>query len=315
VYAFSRASELGAGDWARSAAQHGNEFMQHRCWDSRHGGWFHRTTLAGEPLDTRKDLYDHAFAIFALSHHYRAFREGQSLALARETLGLVQERLRDAKHGGFLEAASEDWRPLAEPRRQNPHMHLVEALLALHEVAPDAGALREAEALVELLAQRWVDRQGALRESFEADWRPAGSVVEPGHHFEWTWILHRFAELGGRGDAAPLADRLFDFASRHGVDADGGVFDQIEADGRLVTGTKRLWPQTERVKALACRGDRTELAAALAYCARRHVDPLHGGWHEQLARDGTVLSEAQNATSVYHVVFALSEAMGAGDPV
>jgi len=32
------------------------------------------------------------------------------------------------------------------------------------------------------------------------------------------------------------------------------------------------------------------------------------GWHEHLGRDGRVISEAQNATSVYHVVTALAEA-------
>src|SRR5574338_501149 len=63
LHAFSRAVELGAGEWAGAAVAHGLAFLE-RFWDTRHGGWFHTTTERGEPLDRRKDLYGHAFAIF-----------------------------------------------------------------------------------------------------------------------------------------------------------------------------------------------------------------------------------------------------------
>jgi mannose/cellobiose epimerase-like protein (N-acyl-D-glucosamine 2-epimerase family) len=96
------------------------------------------------------------------------------------------------------------------------------------------------------------------------------------------------------------------------------VLDGLDRDGRPIANTKRLWPQTERVKALASRVRATgaadlrrELEDGLRYCFARHVDAKTGGWHEQLSRDGQVLSEAQNATSVYHVVFALGEAIEA----
>ena len=320
IFSFTRGAELGAGAWARAAAAHGLEFLLERFWDARHGGWFTATDDAGAPLDRRKDLYGHAFAIFALAHHHRAFGDAESLRLARATFALVLERLRDPVCGGFLEGASEDWRPITGPRRQNPHMHLVEALLVLAEVAPDSGALREARALVELLGARWVDaRTGALGEHFDSSWRPLagdeGRVVEPGHHFEWVWLLDRFAALEPNDATRALAARLFEFGRRYGVDADGGVFDQLDGSGGTLASTKRLWPQTERVKALAARsratGDadlRRELDAGLRFCFARHVDPKTHGWHEQLARDGRVLSDAQNATSVYHVVTALDEA-------
>ncbi|HTO69023.1 MAG TPA: AGE family epimerase/isomerase [Myxococcota bacterium] len=320
LYAFSRASELGAGPWARGAAAHGLDFLVSRFWDRRHGGWFARLTAAGEPLDPRKDLYDHAFAIFALAEHHRITGEAEPLRLARETLGLVRARLREPKSGGFAEVASDAWRPVEGPRRQNPHMHLVEALLALHPVAPGDGALAEAAALVELLGSRWSDASGALGEHFLPDWRPApgaaGERVEPGHGFEWFALLHRFAELGGDRRALERAERLFEFAELHGVDADGGVLDAVDRAGRPVETHKRLWPQTERVKALAVRArlgleSPARLDRALAYCAERHLDP-EGGWHEHLSRDGRVVSSAQNATSVYHVVTALSEALRVG---
>jgi mannose-6-phosphate isomerase len=325
IYAFARGVELGAGDWARAAASHGLEFLVGRFWDARNGGWFATTTDSGEPLDRRKDLYGHAFAIFALAEHQRVTGDGESLRLARATLALIRERLRDRKHGGYLEGASDDWRPVDEPRRQNPHMHLVEALLALHVVAPAEGALAEAAAIIELLDTRWSDRAtGALGEFFDQSWRPApgdpGQIVEPGHGFEWFALLERFAELGGDSSARALGHRLLGFAEGRGVDSDGGVFDQVDRAGRPLATGKRLWPQTERLKALAVltrttadSERRRQLEAALAHCAERYVEPSSRGWREQLARDGRALSTAQNATSVYHVVAALGEALRVAD--
>ncbi len=320
LFSFPRGVELGAGAWAGGAAAHGLEFLLTRFWDRRFGGWFSATDDAGAPLDRRKDLYGHAFAIFALAHHYRVIREPESLRLAHATLEVLRERLRDTVSGGFFEGAGEDWQTLPGPRRQNPHMHLVEALLVLAEVAPDSGALREARALVDLLATRWLDaRTGALGEHFDPIWQPlegdAGRIVEPGHHFEWVWLLDRLGALERSDARRALSARLFDFARRFGVDSDGGVFDQVDRAGQPLAMTKRLWPQTERVKALAARtratGDaetRRELESGLRYCFARHVDPKTRGWFEQLARDGRVLSDAQYATSVYHVVAALDEA-------
>ena len=324
LYSFSRAAELGAGAWAGAAASHGLDFLVRCFWDPRHGGWFTTTSDSGEPLDRRKDLYGHAFAIFALAEHHRISGEPESHRLSRATLALVRDRLRDAKHGGYFEAAAEDWQPLAQPRRQNPHMHLFEALLSLQAVAPAEGALSEAAAILELLASRWSDpATGALGELFGPDWQVAsgepGEIVEPGHGFEWFALLERFVELGGDRRARGLADRLIGFAERHGVDADGGVFDQIARGGESLSSGKRLWPQMERLKALAVQvrareGHRRDtLEAALAHCAGRYIDPETRGWREQLARDGRVLSSAQNATSVYHVVAAFGEVLRVAD--
>jgi len=317
IYAFSRGAELGAGDWAGAAAAHGLEFLG-RFWDARHGGWFATTTDAGEPLDRRKDLYGHAFAIFALAEHHRITRSAESLERARATWAVVRDRLREPKAGGFWEGASEDWLPVDEPRRQNPHMHLVEALLALHVVAPAEGALAEAAKLVELLGSRWVDpATGALGELFTATWQPqpgpAGQIAEPGHGFEWVGLLHGFAELSGDSQARALARRLYAFAREHGVTPDGGVSDRVDRTGRVLDASQRLWPQTERLKAQATllRAQpeaelRGELEAALARCASRYVD-ADGGWREHLSADGRALTDVQNASSVYHVVAAFGE--------
>ena len=86
------------------------------------------------------------------------------------------------------------------------------------------------------------------------------------------------------------------------------IVDAVDAQGALVRDGKRLWPQTEHIKALAARGEREELRSTLGRVLTAYVDAESRGWHEQLDRAGRVVSDVMNATSVYHVVLALREA-------
>ena len=59
-----------------------------------------------------------------------------------------------------------------------------------------------AEMILSLLERRFIASEGALREYFDDDWRPAngssaGKSVGPGHHYEWAWLLHEYARLTG----------------------------------------------------------------------------------------------------------------------
>jgi mannose-6-phosphate isomerase len=312
IYAFSEGAALGAGEWARESALRGYSFLIERFRDPRHGGFYLTTTPDGAPLDARKDLYAHAFVVFALAHCARALALREAADQARELLALLRARLA-APAGGLFETASREWAPLDGPRRQNPHMHLLEALLALDELAPDADARALADEIFSLCADRFVDRaQGCLAEHFDACWRPLdgpeGRSIEPGHHFEWVWLLHAYARARDCPEALLLADLLHRFARRHGVDADGLVFDALWRSGSVARDSKRLWPQTEHLKALAARGESSALRESLARVAAAYVDPATGAWREQLDRAGRVTSDALNATSVYHVVLALREA-------
>jgi mannose/cellobiose epimerase-like protein (N-acyl-D-glucosamine 2-epimerase family) len=162
-------------------------------------------------------------------------------------------------------------------------------------------------------------QQGCLGEYFTDDWRrhpgDLGESLEPGHHFEWVWLLHRYAQESGGDEALAAADGCFRFAFRFGVDDDdGGVFDETNRRGQVVRDTKRLWPQTELLKALIARyessGNRAMLEPldrALRYCFSRYVDPRHHGWRDHLTREGERLTDLMPATSIYHITLALSE--------
>jgi mannose/cellobiose epimerase-like protein (N-acyl-D-glucosamine 2-epimerase family) len=318
TYVFSHAYLLSGDPAYREAARHGLAFLM-RAARAPDGGWFRNVSVDGATLDNTRDAYDHAFVLFALAWYFRATGDVSAIQLADATWEFMQQRLAHPRHGGFLEEIVPGRTEIKLPRRQNPHMHLLEALLALHVATGEKNWLRRAGALVDLFKRRFTDPEtGALIEFFGEDWSPApgaeGALREPGHQFEWVWLLHEYVRAAHDDSVAPYAERLFAFGTRHGIDQDGIVFDGVDASGALVAGTKLLWPQTEYLKACVARAewlnDETARAAIhthLALIAKYFMRPDGANWHNQLARDGTPMAPVTPARVLYHLFMAVAE--------
>jgi mannose/cellobiose epimerase-like protein (N-acyl-D-glucosamine 2-epimerase family) len=144
------------------------------------------------------------------------------------------------------------------------------------------------------------------------DWSPAlgveGRICEPGHHYEWAFLLDRWARLTNRNkpEAVP---RLIAFADSYGVDALRGVaVNAVFADGSVHDPVARLWAQAERIRAyLADRRSYDELATAVKGLRRFLATPTEGVWFDQLAEDDVFVFEPARATSLYHIVGAAAE--------
>jgi mannose/cellobiose epimerase-like protein (N-acyl-D-glucosamine 2-epimerase family) len=322
IYVFSHAFLLSGDTAFRQAAVHGMAFLV-RAARAPDGGWFRAASADGATLDNTRDAYDHAFVLFALAWYFRATNDASAIQLADATWGFMRERLADARHGGFLEEIVPGRTYLKLPRRQNPHMHLLEALLALHVATGEKNWLRRAGALVDLFRRRFVDAQtGALIEFFAEDWSQAageqGRLREPGHQFEWVWLLFEYFRLSRDESVVPDAERLFAFGSTFGIERGdglaGAVFDGVDADGALVAGTKLFWPQTEYLKACVARAEflqdnaaRDAIRGHLALIAKSFMRPDGANWHNQLARDGTPMAPLTPARVLYHLFLCGAE--------
>jgi mannose/cellobiose epimerase-like protein (N-acyl-D-glucosamine 2-epimerase family) len=319
TYVFSHAYLLSHDPVFREAARHGLAFLM-RAARAPDGGWFRVVSVDGATLDNARDAYDHAFVLFALAWYCRATGDRSVIQLADATWEFMQHRLADPQHGGFFEEFAPGRAGVKLPRRQNPHMHLLEAILALHAATAEKNWLRRATALVDLFKQRFVDPQtGALIEFFGEDWFVApgdeGSLREPGHQFEWVWLLFEYSRATRDESVMPFAERLFAFGSEFGIDPnDGAVFDGIDASGHVVADTKLLWPQTESIKACVARAEGLDDAAAreaipahLTLIAQHFMRPDGANWHNQLARDGTPIAPVTPARVLYHLFLAVAE--------
>jgi mannose-6-phosphate isomerase len=316
TYVYAAAGRLGwQGPW-RAAMNHGLDYFLDRF--RRPDGLF-RTKVAmdGSPVDETALLYDQAFALFAMATVRQVSPERADLpAMAKALLARIETQFH---HDGvaFREAAD-------QPFQSNPHMHLFEASLAWSATDGDPVWPALADRLAELSLRRFIDAEtGALREFFDADGRPAagvdGRIVEPGHQFEWAWLLQRWGVLRDRPDACAAARRLFEIGSTHGVDRARGVaVNALLDDFTLHDASARLWPQTERIKAAVLlaahetdmvrrEGYLAEAAAGAQGLVKYFDTPVAGLWRDKMQGDGTFVQEPAPASSFYHIVCAIAE--------
>ena len=316
LYVLSHAALLGDRSGA-AAADQGYRFLLGTYRDHVHGGWHFAATPEGEVLDGSKDLYGHVFLLFALAWLHRAFSAPGAIELAAETMDTLHARMA-LPYGGFHASAAQEWTPSDGPLLQNPHMHLFEAVLALHEVSGDSRWMEEADALVRLFRDRLFHRAtGTLREVFEVGWithPQRGSIVEPGHQFEWVWLLDRYCRQGGPIDVTAEIGSLFSFARSHGFDEEhGGIHDQVDPDGTPLLRTRRIWPVAETLKAYVAMAGSGLATPAEAdrmadHLLRNFVPDDRAGWHETLTREGVPTMTDLPGSTPYHVFLAAIEA-------
>jgi mannose/cellobiose epimerase-like protein (N-acyl-D-glucosamine 2-epimerase family) len=316
AFCYCEAGRLGwNGPW-RDAAKHALDFLAER-FVRDDSTIISSIGQDGVVVDATFDLYNQAFALFAYAYGHGVIDPaGGWQTRARLLLDTLR---REFAHpdGGFRED-----REGRATLRANPHMHLLEAALAWITV-DDAPAWRQlADEMAAMGLNRFIDGHGgALHEFFAADWTPVdgipGKIVEPGHHYEWAYLLARWAALTRRERPAAVS-RLVEFADAHGIDQARKVaVNGIWPDGRIHDPIARLWPQTERIRAYVVdrRGDDEARMIEAIETLWRYLDtPVPGLWHENLAADGRFVVEAAPATSLYHLVGAMTEVCTAFAP-
>lgn len=269
--------------------------------------------------DPAFDLYNQAFSLFGLAQVARAIPARRDLAVSHAAK--LIKRLLDSYHhseAGFHEAV-----PDRLPLCSNPHMHMLEACLAWEEVSDDPVWRDLADEIAELALTRFIDPiSGGLREFFALDWTPAegtpGRIMEPGHQFEWAWLLVRWGCSRTDAGALVAARRLYDIGWTYGIDESRGVaFMAMKDDFSVHDPVARLWAQTEWLKAAIALAQVSNGPERLAYLAdipdavqalRLYLDSAPAGlWRDKMATDGAFKEEPAPASSLYHIVCAISE--------
>jgi len=309
TYVYARAGALGwSGPW-QAAMRHGLSFMLSRY--PRPDGLF-RSTL--DTCDESIDLYDQAFVLFALAHAYEAEgRPRELLDIAQTLLRQIEARLALGE-GGYY-----DGLPHQPVLKSNPLMHLLEALLAWVAAGAEDGFREAALALCELATTRLINPgNGAIGELFTDGWAPLGEprerMYEPGHQFEWAFLLLQAESLLGI-QARDKAVALEAFGRSFGIDdARQVALFAVDEAGRPTDRRARLWAQTERLRtsllfatqgmgdAAACRA---AAAGSFSGLMRFLATSVPGLWHEWQREDGGFDLAPSPASSLYHLMTGL----------
>jgi mannose-6-phosphate isomerase len=302
VFVFATAANEGFGPEWLAVAQCGYaQFL--RRYRRADGLFLRRATADGTPLEDEADIYDQAFALLAMAALQAADpAAGVFEGDAARLLEALQARRTPA--GGFRESPP-------HPFQANCHMHLFESALAWEAAGGDGAWARLSDEIAGLALARFIDPQsGALREFFDDRWTALtgeGGLVEPGHQFEWAWLLDRWGRARGDSAAGAAARRLYENGLR-GVDAGRKVaVNSLWDDFSVRDGSARLWPQTEHLKAALALGSEAEAVRAAEGLAQYLDTPARGAWRDKLAPDGTFTDEPAPATSFYHLMLAILE--------
>ncbi|RYF90512.1 MAG: AGE family epimerase/isomerase [Caulobacteraceae bacterium] len=307
VYVFAQAGRMGwTGPW-REAVTHGLASLNGPL--ARPDGLFRFSVdEGGHPVDDSPQPYEQAFGLLALSAARQALGPGHGLeSLALRTRAALARTL-GRPDGGVHDDAGR-----TGPFRANPLMHLFEAALAWREAGDDGGWSDLAGRIARLAREHLIQPGGALPELFDLDWTPLSeALVEPGHQFEWGFLLLRHAALADNEASRQAARALIALAERTGVDAARGVaLAALDQALQPVDRTARLWPQTERTRAgaLLARIDPDggwPIAAQGGRSLLRYLEtPRPGLWFENLEPDGAFRDEPSPASSLYHLVGAI----------
>ncbi|MFC3069220.1 AGE family epimerase/isomerase [Phenylobacterium soli] len=301
VFVYAEAARHGLGPHWLELARSG--FEGYRAGFARADGLY--SVLAddqGRVQDDTPCLYEQAFTLLAMAALTRA--GGADLRPdAERLLGALQARRLPA--GGFVELTD-------QPFQSNAHMHLLEAVMAWEAVGGEPLWRGLTDEIVALCLAHFIDPDGGfLREFFDGQWRPAagddGRYVEPGHQFEWAWLLTRWARARGEPEVEAAARRLLSCGLR-GIDRERGVaVNGLWDDLTLRDASTRLWPQTEWLKAALILGREDEALAAANGLAKYLDVPVRGLWRDKLKPDGTWVEEPAPASSFYHITLAVLE--------
>ncbi|QBF24937.1 N-acylglucosamine 2-epimerase [Pseudomonas tructae] len=273
--------------------------LQRHFHDAEHGGWFYSIDAQGKPLDRRKDLYTHAFIVFACAHYWGKVREQLVESTLNAALAVIAEQF--ARDDGLYEASlGEDWSDLASGPLQNPLMHLAEAFLATLSVRDDEAVAQALVALSAAMQAHFIDPEHAVMLE-----KPLGAVdnwFEPGHQFEWFYLLESSPLLRG-GELHRSLSRAFTYAEQCGV-KDTAVLAMLSADGQVRDATQRIWAQAEYLRALTLRPNSD--AKVLAQLQALQQNFLHAdGWYECRDASGKVSREDMPSTTPYHLATCL----------
>ena len=313
IYAFAVAHEMGWDGPAFDLIDHGIQFITANGRTDR-GGWIKTFNPDGTVLDGAEDAYDQSFVLLALAHAHRVGHP-QALGLATQTFTFLEQNLADSKLRGFLEVPGD-----TGLRRSNPHMHLLEAFLAWYDVTGNRDFLQQAARIVDLFRQHFFDTETwTLGEYFTEDWERApgekGEWTEPGHHFEWAYLLSNFAAASGQKDVIRHARKLYASAIANGLNRTTGLaYGAVSRHGLPLDTHSRSWPQTEAVKAaIALDGNggpdlKPEVEARVGRLFRWHIEQAPKGlWIDVIDEKGGPRAEDVPASIFYHLVSALSQ--------
>jgi len=227
--------------------------------DMENGGIYWMLDYKGKPLESKKQIYAEAFAIYSLSEYFKATGDKNALGWAKEIFRLIEKNSFDTELNGYFEAYSRDWKMLEdlrlsnkdinEKKTTNTHLHILEAYTNLLSVSGNKLLKWKLVNLIDLFINRMINPiNHHLIMFFDEQWNPRSVKVSYGHDIETSWLLTEAAHITGsellKEECRIASNKMADTILKNGTADDGSIYNEIDQDNML-DDDRHWWPQTE----------------------------------------------------------------------
>lgn len=294
-------------------AQRAFDYITAYFLDREYGGVYWELDYKGNPVSTKKQTYVQGFMLYGFSEFYRATGNKQALELAKEFFYLI-EKCHDNELGGYLEAYTQDWKPIEdmrlsdkdanEKKTMNTHLHVLEPYTNLCRVWHNEQLKAAQRRLIGIFTERILDKKtNHLNLFFDEEWNVKSTAISYGHDIEASWLLFEAADVLGDMDLlAEIKNISLNIANAasEGLEAEGSMI--YEKDGNHIDGDRHWWVQAESVvgymyayknsKDIAYK---EKVARIWNYIRNQIVDQDNGEWYWSRKEDGKINNKDDKA--------------------
>lgn len=257
LWTFSAAYQLFPNPDYPVIAKRAYDYIKKYFIDSQYGGVYWSVKADGSPLQMKKQLYGHSFAIYGLAEYYKITKDESVLRTGIDLFKKTVEHGHDKEYGGYTEAFERDWTNTNDyilsrapnSKTMNTHLHLLEAFTNLYRVWKDDLSRFHLKHSIETVINHILDPETNRMTLFMTQvWIPDSKIISYGHDIELSWLIYEAAEA--------LEDKkLLDQCRTISVQMATAATDGIAADGALnyewnpatkhLNDSKQWWPQAE----------------------------------------------------------------------
>lgn len=261
LWTFSAAYNLTSDVRYLQVAERAFKYITAHFVDEEFGGVYWTVDYRGKPLDTKKQIYALAFAVYGLSEYYKATKDEQVKHLAIELYSTIVKYSLDTVYGGYIEALTRDWRQIGdlrlsekdanEKKSMNTHLHILEAFSNLYRIWPGKVLRQRIVDLIDIFFKYVIDPASShLHLFFDEQWNKRGDIQSYGHDIEAAWLIQEAAEVIQDDELLQLAKerslKIAD-AATEGLDSDGGLWYEYDREAQHFIKEKHWWPQAEAI--------------------------------------------------------------------
>ena len=314
LWTFAAAARVLNNTPYRILAARAYDYLMQWFMDREQGGVYWSLNADGTPLDTKKQTYAIAFAIYGLAEYVRLTNNQEALNAAIRLFEDLEahaykwdnEKMSKCKNG-YMEALTRDWQPIADMRlsekdengvfTMNTHLHVLEAYTNLYRVLKNVQRddvqgtkeriTKQLRTLIDIFANRIFDpTTGHLMLFFDEKWQPSNTHTSPGHDIEAAWLLHEALEVLGDEE---LLNQTLPVIHSLAQAAEENIMDEKEwwCYAEAVVGYIDQWKLYQDEKPIESNINLELAETAFHYIQTHLMDRENGEWFWTILPDGT----------------------------